>query len=572
MALLIPAFVDERTPPGERDIFARLTACPEDWIALHALDLAPWNRGLRTEIDFLLIVPDLGILCIEVKSHEEIRFDGQRWHPDSIKRSPFKQALDASKTFARRVKDHMPSLRDVPVVHLCAFPNARFDVQTNISINRPEYIDSDEMEALDGAADFASLIRTKLRLGIELDRTLRGLTKPLSRPQMDEIVRFCTPVERRRPSAAEEIARKSQEMDRLLRVQQFPVLSLTRSNPRVIVTGPAGTGKTLISMEVARRAALDGQRVALLCHNQLIGDWIAERIRSDKTLPPTLVAGRAIKVMSEMTNVPIPPNSSSAFWDSELPELLEDKLTDADFAALAQFDLLVLDEAQDLMARPSLWACLELFLKGGFSDGAFAVFGDFEHQVLTGGDTARETLENLIASARPARWALDENCRNYQSVGQAATSLSGCRERLYSGYLRSGGGARSYDIDFYEDEEQQLNILKAWLHDFKVLGFRPSDVSVLSFSRDEFSAAGQLRSAGIPLAPAWQRSDRHTSFASVHAFKGMENKAVILTDVSLNDQDFKRALFYTGATRATECMRILCHASSAPVISQWLKE
>jgi len=571
MALLIPAFVDERTPPGERDIFARLNACPEDWIALHALDLAPWNRGLRTEIDFLVIVPDLGILCIEVKSHEEIRFDGQRWHPDSIKRSPFKQALDASKSFARRIRDHMPSLRDLPVVHLCAFPKARFGIQANISINRSEYIDRDELEVLAGPAEFAALIRAKLRHGIELDRTLESLARPLSRPQLDEIIRFCTPVERRRTSAAEQIARKSQEMERLLRVQQFPVLSLTRSNPRVVVTGPAGTGKTLISMEVARRAALAGQRVALLCHNQLIGDWIADKTRSDATLPATLVAGRAIKVMAEMANVQIPLNPSSTFWDTELPELLEEKLTDADFAASAQFDLLVLDEAQDLMARPSLWGCLELFLKGGFSEGAFAVFGDFEHQVLTGGDTATKTLDELIARARPARWTLDENCRNYQSVGQAAISLSGCRERLYSGYLRSGGGAKSYDIDFYENEEQQLNILKAWLHDFKVLGFRPSDISVLSFSRDEFSAAGQLRSSGILLAPAWQRSDRHTSFASVHAFKGMENKAIILTDVSLDDQNFRRALFYTGATRATECMRILCHASSGPLISQWLK-
>ena len=571
MALLIPAFVDERTPPGERDLFARLSACPEDWIALHALDLAPWNRGLRTEIDFLLIVPDLGILCIEVKSHEEIRFDGRRWYPDSITRSPFKQALDASKTFARRIKDYMPSLKDVPVVHLCTFPKARFDVQTNISINRSEYIDSDELGALARPADFAALLRAKLRLGIDLDRTLHSLARPLSRPQLDELVRFCTPVERRRPSASEEIARKSQEMNRLLRVQQLPVLSLTRSNRRVVVTGPAGTGKTLIAMEIARRAAVDGQRVALLCHNQLIGDWIAEKIGSDNARPPTLVAGRAIKVMAELASVPIPPNASSVFWDLELPDLLEEKLTDADFAASAHFDLLVLDEAQDLMARPSLWACLELFLKGGFFDGAFAIFGDFDHQVLTGGNAARQTLDTLIDRVRPARWTLDENCRNYQSVGQAATSLSGCGERLYSGYLRSGGGSKSYDIEFYEDEAQQLNILKAWLHDFKVLGLRPSDVTILSFGRDEFSAAGQLRSAGIPLAPAWQRSDQHTSFASVHAFKGMENKAIILTDVSLNDQDFRRALFYTGATRATECMRVLCHASSAPAISQWMK-
>jgi hypothetical protein len=46
----------------------------------------PWNRGLKeTEIDFVVIVPDTGILCIEVKSHECIAFDGEQWHPPEIK-------------------------------------------------------------------------------------------------------------------------------------------------------------------------------------------------------------------------------------------------------------------------------------------------------------------------------------------------------------------------------------------------------------------------------------------------------------------------------------------------------
>ena len=44
MAHMIPSFVDEHTPPGERDVFNMLAAGPEDWVALHSLDLAPWNR------------------------------------------------------------------------------------------------------------------------------------------------------------------------------------------------------------------------------------------------------------------------------------------------------------------------------------------------------------------------------------------------------------------------------------------------------------------------------------------------------------------------------------------------
>ena len=79
MARLIPSFMDDHTPPGERDVFNMLAAGPESWVALHSLDLAPWNRGLRTEIDFILIVPDLGILCVEVKSQIAISFSDDKW-------------------------------------------------------------------------------------------------------------------------------------------------------------------------------------------------------------------------------------------------------------------------------------------------------------------------------------------------------------------------------------------------------------------------------------------------------------------------------------------------------------
>jgi hypothetical protein len=568
MALLIPSFPDERTPPGEREVFKLLAGCPDFWIALHSLDLAPWNRGLRTEIDFLVIVPDLGILCVEVKSHEEIRFDGQRWYPDTITRSPFKQALDARYSFSRRLAAIMPSLRDVPVVQLCIFPRSRFDLPANLSVARFELIDRRDLQSLQSSG-FAELLRQRMEASIREDASLSPLARPLTRGQIDDLVRHCVPVHRRQPSASEEIARRAEEMERLLRVQQAPVLALARLNHRLVVSGPAGTGKTLIAMEVARRAALGGARVALLCHNQLIGDWILSRIDALQPRPPTLVAGRTIKVMAAMADISIPPDPPPAFWDRELPAMLEERLTEPDFQASARFDLIVLDEAQDLMARPWLWQCLDQFLEHGFAGGRYAVFGDFENQVLAGSEVVRSVLDDLVRRSGPTRWELTENCRNYPVVGQAAAQLAGCRSDLYSGFLRSGGGARNLDVGFYDSDEEQRAILQRWLRDFRDQGFRPADVTLLSFRGDGASAAARL--SGIPLAPARERNDRTASYASVHAFKGMESKVVILTDIVLDDRDFERALFYTGITRATECVRVLCHQSSMHTLHQWLQ-
>jgi ATP-dependent exoDNAse (exonuclease V) alpha subunit len=50
----------------------------------------------------------------------------------------------------------------------------------------------------------------------------------------------------------------------------------------------------------------------------------------------------------------------------------------------------------------------------------------------------------------------------------------------------------------------------------------------------------------------------------------LENKVIILTDVALGEPDFHRALFYTGMTRATEVVRVLCDKRSQKTLTGWL--
>ncbi len=568
MAHLIPSFFDDKTPPGERDVFAVLAGAPDDWIAIHSLDLAPWNRGLRTELDFLVVIPDIGILCIEVKSHDKIDFDGKMWHPPSIKRSPFKQAMDSRYTFARRLVELLPSLSHVPVVHLCIFPRARFELRGNLSVQSWELIDRDSFAEAATPAAFAQSVSARMVRSIEADAALRKLPRPLTPQQLELLVNHCVPVQRRRPSAREEIERRRQEIERVLRVQQAPVLALSILNRRLLVTGPAGTGKTLIALEVAQRAAESGRRVAFLCHNQLVGDWVGSKC-SEGGAPPNLVAGRAIKILAGLAGIAIPAHPSPSFWDAELPLMLEEKLTDPEFEAQAAFDYLVLDEVQDLMARPALWHSLGLFLAGGFARGSYALFGDFRNQSLGREKEASRTLDSLVDTVAPARWELAENCRNYRVIGEAAAVLAGTGKNLYSGYLRTGGSSRDYAIEFYSDADgQDLHILKA-LRDFKERGFKPSEITLLSFRADEYSAAGRLRAGGALLARHSPLADR-TTFASIHAFKGMENRVIVLTDLALTDAAFERSLFYTGLTRATESVLVLCNESSRPTLARWL--
>ena len=163
--------------------------------------------------------------------------------------------------------------------------------------------------------------------------------------------------------------------------------------------------------------------------------------------------------MAEMTGVTIPRDPPARYWDHELPEQLEERLTDPDFRVAALFDYLVVDEAQDLLARPSLWECLTRFLDGGIAGGSYCLLGDFDNQVLGERQTMDEALAVIRSAGRPATYRLSENCRNYRIVGESAVRLSGFPKDVYSGYMRSGGGFQNYDIFFYADEhEQQSNL------------------------------------------------------------------------------------------------------------------
>jgi hypothetical protein len=569
MASLIPAFMDDRTPPGERDVFNLLAAGPDDWVVLHSLDLAPWNRGLRTEIDFVVITPEAGILCVEVKSHEHLFFDGHRWSPATITRSPFKQAADGRFTFTRRLHELAPELRRVPVVHCCIFPRSNFDLPPNLSIQPWELMDMRAFRTFRSGMAFCADLKARIVRSIEADANLRPLEKKVSADQVANIVRHCVPVQTRRPEAREEILRRAEEMDRLLRDQQKPVLKLAALNKRVIVAGGAGTGKTLIAREVARRAAEGGARVGLLCFNQIVGDWLRRQSEAAEPPLPNLVVGRAIQVMAKLTGLVIPECPPDSFWENELPDNLEKRLTDSDFKVTAAFDYLVIDEAQDILARPRLWQCLLQFLNGGMYHGAFALFGDFSNQVLSDRAEMNKALAVITSTVVPSRWDLTENCRNYRIVGDTAVTLGGLGKFVYSGYMRAGGGLQNYNIFFYDTDNAQLEKLRELLKEFRLQGYKPSEITVLSFRSSENSAAERIKGAGFKMRPVWQNGEG-IGFTSIQAFKGMENKVIILTDVLLGERDYHRDLFYTGLTRSTESVRVLCHKNSNSTLLAWL--
>lgn len=570
MARMIPGYLDERAPPGEQRVYGMFAAGPEDWVVVHSLDIAPWNRRHRTEIDFMVVIPDLGVLCVEVKSHDRIWVEDGVWYPTgSIKRSPFQQAVEARYALAKGLAQVWPYAGKIPFGQCCIFPTAHFALSGTVAVRTHELMDGRQFNSFASDLDRCAALKAMFRAQLHEGAGQRLLTAPLNPAIIENLLDACLPVRKRLPTARQELERREEAAVAALREQQRPVLQLFDHNERLVVTGGAGTGKTHIALELARRAASRGQRVALLCFNTLVGDWLNRQ--GAVVGLPNLVVGRAWKVMAELAGVRIPSAASQSYWEQELPDLLEERLTDPGFTATAQFDLLVLDEAQDVLARPRMWDCLQQFIDGGLAGGKYVILGDFAGQVVSGQVDPSTALQGLMHEGRATRWVLSENCRNYRVVGDAAVKLSGLSIDTYTGYRRESGSIPlNYDPLFYTSEAEQVQLAERCLQEATRDGFKPSDITLLSMRADEHSVAETLRMRGHRIYPCREGREGISS-CSIHAFKGLENRVIVVTDIHLQGHPNEPDLFYVALTRATERVRLLSSEESKATFLAWLQ-
>ena len=98
MARMIPPACSTKTPLGEKDLFNKLRDDPDTagWVVLHSLDLKKHQSKIEGELDMVVLVPRLGVLCIEVKGCDVSRQDGKWIYPyETSVEGPFKQASRA---------------------------------------------------------------------------------------------------------------------------------------------------------------------------------------------------------------------------------------------------------------------------------------------------------------------------------------------------------------------------------------------------------------------------------------------------------------------------------------------
>ena len=123
-------------------------------------------------------------------------------------------------------------------------------------------------------------------------------------------------------------ARIESQLDEVRRFteEQFRVLDQMGDNSRLLIDGLAGTGKTLLAIEAARRAVETGRRVLFVCFNRLLGEWLQS---GDGALRAGSVTTATIhEFMQGIVGDTWRPGSATEYWEDELPERVFDVLAD----------------------------------------------------------------------------------------------------------------------------------------------------------------------------------------------------------------------------------------------------
>jgi len=546
MAKLIPEVsVTDIITRSERDVAVALTDLPDEFLVFHSY---PWirNNGTRLykgEIDFLIFNRKTGgLLVLEVKGgaigYEPV---SGRWYSESNKKylikNPFEQASESMFTIASRIKKSVfPTLDHIPFPHGYAvvFP------------------DCDYTGDVPPGADRSILFTWK-----DLPRLGKGLISVLDawsgKPQIfspDNVAKIreaILPEFKLIPVASRRVAQDEEVLLRLTEQQQI-ILDMLANRPQALVEGVAGSGKTLLAMEQAKRFAAQGRRVLLTCYNKRLAEWLS------KSVPEQLKNNIKIRHFHGLAydlcraaeiEFSIPENEDEAdkYWRQQIPEMML-------VAASSQsqlFDAIVVDEGQDFL--PEWWGALHCLNDGG-PEGKFYVFYD-PAQNLYSGAQFKPPLDS-----KP--YPLPHNCRNTRLIAGHCSEIIKTEIKLHQ-HAPTGVPC---EIKTVADEVAAVHTLQQTLNRLLHEGMKSSQIAILSpHKRAETLLKGKQKVGTGKITgelEKWYKNEA-VLFETIRSFKGLEADAIILYALPAPDENshFTQADYYVASSRAKHILQVI---------------
>ena len=565
MVRMIPPYPRDGANTSERKIFDALEGIQghDDWIAIHSLGVGRHASAFQGEADFIVLAPGQGILVIEAKSPAYVEYKGGDWYLDRVPqphKDPLKQLDGVRRSIRRHLDDRELLIGDEPIARLVWFTSIgrhQFENRTPGDLQFFEW----ELAWRDDLGKPAWLIEKTLDEYHRWYSTVDEVASDPSAftPERVETIADALVSDFVAKQTPEERARERRSTEIKLLSSQSVVLELIETNDHVYFEGPAGTGKSYLISQSARRFNREGRKTLVTCWNVLMADEMRQFVGS---LPHVDVADLN-SLMLRLVGMPAnPPDAAGDWYTKELPQRALEVLREKPH--LGGYEAICVDEFQDIAGNIHLLELLFALAGTGRPAGTRLVFaGDTRQQIMRRVDehvnpfTIAKSLIPDLVHVRVRR-----NCRAVPGLTSAIESTLGHE----IGYTRHRvaksvpGGLSTVEVV----NGKETGALASALRDL-LQHHAPEDIVVLSPFAAKRSLAGQLLSRTEKTQDErWLKKQLQAEgqpgrirWRSIFKFKGLDADAVVLTDLDDEAKDFVASqglewndLMYVALTRA----------------------
>ena len=542
MAKMIPDIPKEFDPRSREGImFEELSELSEDYYVFHSFEVVSIRGNVITEseTDFVIFHPKKGIICLEAKAGR-VKFENGYWQYGSGKRmkhdGPYIQAKRNKWKLSDYMNEHGLEYENdhCKKIHAVWFPDVPY------SKFQGQHLPAEGDINITLTADAFGHIEKCIEKIFEYEGQDRRTTCLSEKDSKRILERVLAPSFNLISLQEMERERTRHVFKRMLK-EQIALLNYLEEQNSAIINGLAGTGKTVMAVEKARRHAEKEEKVLFLCYNSFLKEYLKETYPYPNVLYYT-IDGLACKLC-----------------DTKQPnyELLKEKLEDMFCEGNFPYQHVIIDEGQDFgKIELEEEAIIELLKANAIEDesrqGTFYLFYDKNQMIQA------KKIPKYIEEA-DCKLTLYRNCRNTENIALTSLRLLGSDKspKLFSGAIMGD----LPEIGFCMTKEETIELLNSEINRYIDMGY--SNVTILTCKTEESSIISDCCNDS-----KYNYKRGYVKFTTCRKFKGLESDAIIVIDVDKDTFDAQgEQLMYVGTSRARFKLSCIFNMSEEDCVS-----
>ena len=555
---------------NEGIVFKALSKLPSDYYVFHSVVVngVVNNDLIEREIDFMIVNRNYGILCLEAKNGKSIYFDIDRtWkYSSGIPMShggPYKQASGAKHAFKTLLKVHENSeVRNIyynckmfHAVWFFGMEKEKFKIQNKKGL--PEDAVMELTLFSEDIIDPTPAIERIFRLNIPIDDDKNVVTKFTDESFQLLLDSVLCPMFHLMPSPSEKSVLIEDNLNQLL-YEQYRLLDYLDDQDSAVINGAAGTGKTMLALEKARRNSINEEKVLFLCYNRLL----CNHLNKSRKKNASKSTAKQFANVDFMTISKLAKEKTGNFKDFD--GLVNWLMECCDDPEQFGYKHVIVDEGQDFGLVDASVSASEAEMNCSILDwlqeaakeagGTFYLFYD-KYQMIQGGGKVEYKIPECITNS-DCRLSLHYNCRNTKEIAQTSvTPLKDSKNRAIKPKAA---------CSWYEPVRPQMHIIGSKKKAVKVINEildkyyenKVENVIILTPGKEEYCCLADYLEPGSGDNDGYmiyQHNGIEYKVTTCIKFKGLEADAVLMIDLNKDSfKDHEGLEFYVGTSRAKQ--------------------